>query len=89
MSGLPSRNAVIVAVATPLDAEFRPAAAPLAERCRQLLADGCDGIALFGTTGEGPEFTVADRQGVLESVIAGGLEAARLIVSAGALALPP
>ncbi|MGE0119284.1 MAG: dihydrodipicolinate synthase family protein [Dongiaceae bacterium] len=88
VSGLPSRTAVIAAVATPLDAEFRPAPATLAERCRQLLAEGCDGIALFGTTGEGPEFCVADRQRVLESVIAGGLDAARLIVSAGALTLP-
>ena len=74
MTGLPARNVVIAAVATPVGADYRPDGELLLARCRQLLAEGCDGITLFGTTGEGAEFAVADRQKILEQVIAGGLD---------------
>lgn len=88
MTGLPARNVVIAAVATPVGPDYRPDGELLLARSRQLLAEGCDGITLFGTTGEGAEFAVGDRQEVLEQVIAGGLDPQRLIVSAGALTLP-
>ncbi len=52
------------------------------------MADGCDGVTLFGTTGEGAEFAVADRQMTLEQVTAGGLDPSRIIVSVGALSIP-
>jgi len=51
-----------------------------------LLNQGCDGIALFGTTGEGVEFSVADRTAALTSLVSSGIDPRRLIVSAGALA---
>jgi 4-hydroxy-tetrahydrodipicolinate synthase len=88
VSGLPARNVVIAAVPTPVGADYRPDGELLLARCRDLLAEGCDGIALFGTTGEGVAFTVADRREILERVVAGGLDARRLIVSVGALSLP-
>lgn len=88
MTGLPARNVVIAAAATPIGGEDRPDGERLLARCRRLLAEGCDGLALFGTTGEGIAFTVADRQATLEQMIAGGLDPRRLIVSVGALALP-
>ena len=49
---------------------------------------GCDGIALFGTTGEGAEFSVADRTETLDGLIAAGIEPGRIVVSTGALAIP-
>src|SRR5262245_53545623 len=49
---------------------------------------GCDGVTLFGTTGEGAEFSVADRTATLERVIAAGIPAERIIVSVGALSIP-
>jgi 4-hydroxy-tetrahydrodipicolinate synthase len=88
VTGLPTSNALIAAVATPIGPDFRPDRRLLVERCRQLLAAGCDGIALFGTTGEGAAFAVEDRKAALESVLAAGIASARLIVSVGALALP-
>src|SRR5215831_4955956 len=88
VSGLPARNVVIAAAATPVRADYRPDGELLLARCRDLLAEGCDGIALFGTTGEGVAFTVADRREILERVIAGGLDPGRLIVSVGDLSLP-
>ena len=88
VTGLPRNNALIAAVATPIGPDLRPGSRLLVERCRFLLAEGCDGIALFGTTGEGAAFAVEDRQLALESLLAAGIAPARLIVSVGALALP-
>lgn len=34
------------------------------------LSAGSDGVTLFGTTGEGPAFTVAERKGLLEAMLA-------------------
>lgn len=58
----------------------------LAEHCRWLLDSGCDGIVLLGTTGEANSFTVAERQAILEGVLARGIAAARLIVGTGCCA---
>lgn len=88
MSRLPKSNALLAAIATPIGPDLRPDTRLLVERCRHLMAEGCDGITLFGTTGEGAEFAVEDRQLTLEGLIAAGLAPSRLIVSVGALAIP-
>ncbi|MDE2419503.1 MAG: dihydrodipicolinate synthase family protein, partial [Burkholderiales bacterium] len=44
-------------------------------------------ITLFGTTGEGPAFTVAERQGLLEALLEAGIRADQCIVTTTALAL--
>src|SRR5262245_6542949 len=88
LSGLPARDCLVVAITTPITDSFRPDAALLVDRCRTLMLDGCDGVTLFGTTGEGAEFSVADRTATLEQVIASGIPADRIIVSVGALSIP-
>ena len=88
MKRLPTSNCLVVAITTPITQEFRPDINRLAERSRMLLAQGCDGVTVFGTTGEGAEFSVADRIAALEGVIAFGIEPNRIIVSVGALAIP-
>lgn len=88
VTGLPESHALIAAIATPIGADLRPDLRLLAGRCRLLMAEGCDGIALFGTTGEGAEFAVEDRKRVLEGLLAAGIPPSRLIVSVGALAVP-
>jgi 4-hydroxy-tetrahydrodipicolinate synthase len=88
VAGLPTTDCLMVAVTTPVAVDYRPDAALLLERCQALMASGADGVTLFGTTGEGAEFAVEDRQGALEQVIAGGLDPARIIVSIGALSIP-
>jgi dihydrodipicolinate synthase/N-acetylneuraminate lyase len=55
VTGIPARNVVIAAVATPVGSDYRPDGELLLARCHQVLAEGCDGITLFGTTG-GAEF---------------------------------
>lgn len=54
---------------------------------RRLLAAGCDGVALFGTTGEGPAFTNTERKGLLEAMLAGGLQPEQIIVTTSTCAL--
>lgn len=88
MSGLPVRDCLVVAIATPVTDAFRPDVDLLVERCRTLMQAGCDGVTLFGTTGEGAEFSAADRMMTLEQVIAAGVPPERIIVSVGALSIP-
>jgi 4-hydroxy-tetrahydrodipicolinate synthase len=78
---------VFAAVATPLDMANRVDLPLLAEHSIGLLRSGLNGIALFGTTGEGPSFTVAERSGTLEALLARGVECSQMIVSTGAAAL--
>ena len=54
---------------------------------RRMLAAGCDGVTLFGTTGEGPAFTVAERKALLEVMLGNGIRANQLIITITALAL--
>ncbi|MBN8994616.1 MAG: dihydrodipicolinate synthase family protein [Rhizobiales bacterium] len=85
---LPKSNCLMVAAATPLTAELRPDAGLLANHVRMLFGHGCDGIALFGTTGEGTEFSVEDRTATLDALIAEGIAPRRMMVSVGTLAIP-
>lgn len=51
------------------------------------LAAGCDGVTLFGTTGEGPAFTVAERKALLDALLAAGVRPDQLVVTISAVAL--
>jgi 4-hydroxy-tetrahydrodipicolinate synthase len=88
MNRLPRENCLIVAITTPVDRDFRPDQRRLVDRTRMLLEQGCDGVTLFGTTGEGAEFCVADRMAALDAVIAAGVSPQRIVVSVGALSIP-
>ena len=54
---------------------------------QRMLAAGCDGVTLFGTTGEGPAFTVAERKALLEAMLASGITPQQCLVTTTALAL--
>ncbi len=72
-----------VAAATPLDAAGQVDAALLGDHARALFAQGCDGIVLFGTTGEGTAFAAAERIAVVRALLAQGIAPARLALGAG------
>lgn len=84
---LPATDCLVVAVTTPVTRDFAPDTDRLAARCAKLIAQGCDGVTLFGTTGEGAEFSVAHRTQTLEAT-ARRIDPRRIIVSAGALPIP-
>ena len=52
-----------------------------------LLAQGCHGLALFGTTSEANSFSVSERKALVEWVIEGGIPPERLMVGTGCCAL--
>lgn len=81
------RNELIGATATPLRADYTCQRELLLGHGRDLLARGCDGIVLFGTTGEGPCLPVAERRSVLEFLLERGLPPERLIVASGSASL--
>ncbi len=54
---------------------------------QRLLEAGSDGLTLFGTTGEGTAFTVAQRMGLVDAMVGHGIAAQQLIVNLTALAL--
>lgn len=80
-------HGVFCAALTPLDAELTPDHARFVEHCRYLLDEGCDGIALLGTTGEANSFSVAERTALLEAVVAAGIAPQRLLPGTGVAAL--
>lgn len=84
-----SKNGCLAAaVATPVDADFRPEPVLAAAWAKRLLASGCDGLTLLGTTGEGPEFSIADRRALLERFVADGIDPARLMISISTQSIP-
>jgi len=79
---------VYSAAATPVNADLSPNHAMLAAHCKQLLDDGCTGIAMLGSTGEANSFSGAERMGLLEAVLAAGISPTALLPGTGTCALP-
>lgn len=75
------------ATLTPLDARGAVDHRRLADHARRLLADGVDGIAPFGTTGEGASFGVDERRAGLEALVAAGIPPSRILAATGCAAL--
>jgi 4-hydroxy-tetrahydrodipicolinate synthase len=72
-------SGVFCASATPVLEDGTPDHAAFAIHAKALLAEGCDGVALLGTTGEANSFSISQRQGLLERVIAAGVDPQRLL----------
>jgi 4-hydroxy-tetrahydrodipicolinate synthase len=78
---------VFAAALTPMTDDLAPDTASLIAHCRWLLANGCDGVAPLGTTGEANSFSVAERRAILDALAQSGIPADRLIVGTGSSAL--
>jgi 4-hydroxy-tetrahydrodipicolinate synthase len=78
---------VFCAALTPLNADLTPNHAAFLAHCRRLLDDGCDGVALLGTTGEANSFSTSERKALLEAAVRGGIAPARLLPGTGVAAL--
>lgn len=72
-------DGIFPAAATPINQDGSPDCPTLVSHCKALLKDGCDGIALLGSTGEANSFGISERQNILEQVIAGGIDPDQLI----------
>ena len=76
------------ALLTPLHADLSIDHARFAAHSLALLANGCNGVTPFGTTGEGPSFSMAERMEAVEQLVEHGVPAAQIMVSTSCAALP-
>ena len=76
------------ALLTPLNADLGIDHARFAAHCKSLINRGCPGVTAFGTTGEGPSFSLAERTEAIDQLIANGIVAAQIMVSTSCAALP-
>ncbi|MBL6945117.1 MAG: dihydrodipicolinate synthase family protein [Rhodospirillales bacterium] len=79
---------VFAAVMTPLREDLTIDSDHLAAHCRTLLDEGCHGVSLFGTTGEGPGFSAEERMAGLEAVAAAEIGVENILPGTGCAALP-
>jgi 4-hydroxy-tetrahydrodipicolinate synthase len=78
---------VYAAVLSPLTEAYEPDPARFVKHCHWLLANGCDGLAPLGTTGEANSLSLAQRLTLIEAAEAGGVPMARTIFGTGSCAL--
>ncbi len=79
---------VLAPLLTPFDARLAPDPERLVRHARWLLANGCAGLAPFGTTSEANSLSVEEREQLLEALLAGGVAPSRLVPGTGCCALP-
>ena len=75
---------VIAAIATAVDDKGEPDCARSTALARFLLANGCDGLNVLGTTGEATSFSLEQRKRVMSAYSEAGLLLDRLMVGTGA-----
>jgi 4-hydroxy-tetrahydrodipicolinate synthase len=75
---------VIAAIATAVDETGAPDCARSTALARYLLANGCDGLNVLGTTGEATSFSLDERKRVMTAYRDAGLPMDRLMVGTGA-----
>ena len=81
-------SGVIAPVLTPYDANLDPDPVRFAAHAAWLLEDGCTGLAPFGTTGEALSLGLAERRRLLDSLLEGGIDPARLMPGTGLCSIP-
>src|SRR5436190_2648498 len=80
-------HGVIAAIATAVDETGAPDCARSAALARFLLANGCDGLNVLGTTGEATSFSLEERKRVMNAYRDAKLPLDRMMVGTGAAAV--
>ena len=87
MKNLKRMTGVLSPVVTPFGKDLAPDAVRFVRHCKWLLANGCSGLAVFGTNSEANSMSVAEKLELLEALVAGGVPAAALMPGTGHCAL--
>src|SRR3954469_276041 len=74
---------VNAAVLSGMQADLTPDPAGMAGYAKWLLAHGCNGLGVLGTTGEANSFGLHERKQILEGLIARGVPAATMMPGTG------
>ncbi len=80
-------SGVWAASLTPLNEELDPDADRMVAHIDRLVAEGCDGVVILGTTGEATSFSVDERKRLVDEILARGVEPGRVIVGVGCTAV--
>ena len=83
----PNFSGVIAPVLTPFGEDGGPDAERFVEHCHWLMAEGCTGLAPFGTTSEGNSLGVDERMELLEELVDDGMKAEVLMPGTGSCSL--
>jgi 4-hydroxy-tetrahydrodipicolinate synthase len=78
---------VVAAIATPARPDRSPDGERFIKLAGRLLENGCDGLNVLGTTGEGTSFSHKDRIALMSLIAKSGLAIGRMIVGVGAAAV--
>src|SRR5215203_1033897 len=78
---------VVAAVLTPMGEDLEPDHKAFSAHCHRLLAAGCHGLSVFGTTGEANSLSVDERLAALEALVDGDVPAETLLPGTGSCAL--
>ncbi|WP_163264298.1 dihydrodipicolinate synthase family protein [Chelativorans alearense] len=84
----PRISGVFSAAATPIGRNLSPDLDLFKAHCRRLIEEGCDGLAVLGTTGEANSFSRDERRQILEAALEAGLKPGQLIPGTGTPAIP-
>ncbi len=79
---------VYAAALTPLHPDLTCHFEELADHCQDLIHRGCNGVVLFGTTGEGPSFSLDERLQAYEKIIERGVDPQKIILANGGSNIP-
>jgi len=79
---------VLVPALTPFHHDLGVDVERFVDHCRWLLAEGANGLAVFGTTSEANSLTIAERTTLLERLIECGIPPGVLMPGTGCCALP-
>lgn len=71
---------LFVASLTPVRTDFSIDVEALSLHCKELIASGCQGVVLFGSTGEGPSFSNEERMQAVKEAIGAGVSPKKIIV---------
>src|SRR6202051_3942451 len=86
MTSTKTLSGVIAAITTAIDDKGEPDRARSTALARFLLANGCDGLNVLGTTGEATSFSLDQRKRVMSAYAASGLPLDRMMGGTGAAA---
>lgn len=78
---------VNVAVLTPLQEDLSPDISKMASYAKWLLANGANGLAVLGTTGEANSFSVRERILIIEGLASAGIDPRSMMPGTGACSL--
>lgn len=80
-------SGIYAAVSTPFDENNEVDTRRLVAHCEWLLANGCDGLGILGTTGEANSQTMDERRRVIDAVASSGIDPGCLMPGTGCCAI--